>query len=104
MLKTKDITLYVSGGHWNGIASVRFSSHYLWSCRSVLEAIVSAQTFLDDLFKTEMFLQVSSVDLCVDVAGWEDVERLDRASHFVSRSRKRGLHEEAGWAAELKSR
>src|SRR5690349_14015334 len=71
MLKTKDITLYVSGGHWNGIASVRFSSQYLWSCRGVLDAMVSAQVFLDELFKSEMFVQVSSVDLCVDVAGWE---------------------------------
>jgi hypothetical protein len=26
MLKTKDITLYVSGGHWNGIASVRVTT------------------------------------------------------------------------------
>lgn len=104
MLKTKDITLYVSGGHWNGIASVRFSSHYLWSCRSVLEAIVSAQTFLDDLFKTEMFLQVSSVDLCVDVAGWEDVERLDRVQNFISRSRKRTVRDESEWATEVKSR
>ncbi len=104
MLKTPDITLYVSGGQWNGIASVRFSSHYLWSCRGVLEALVNAQTFLDELFKNEVFLQVSSVDLCVDVAGWEDVERLDRVNNFVSRSRKRGLHEESGWTGELKSR
>jgi hypothetical protein len=104
MLKTKDITLYVSGGHWNGIASVRFSSQFLWSCQGMLDAIVSAQVFLDELFKEEMFLQVSSIDLCVDVAGWEDVERLDRASNFVSRSRKRGLHEESDWAGEVKSR
>src|SRR5258708_27241540 len=51
MLKTKDITLYISGGHWNGIASVRFSSQYLWSCRSTRDAMVSMQAFLDDLFK-----------------------------------------------------
>src|SRR5260370_17379920 len=89
MLKKKDITLYVSGGHWNGIASVRFSSQYLWSCQGVLDAIVNAQVFLDKLFKEEMFLQVSSIDLCVDVAGWVGVEQLDRASHFVARSRKR---------------
>jgi hypothetical protein len=104
MLKTKDITLYVSGGHWNGIASVRFSSQYLWSCRGVLEVIMSAQTFLDDLFKHEMFLQVSSVDLCVDVAGWEDVERLDRVMNFVSRSRKRMVRDESEWIGDLKSR
>jgi hypothetical protein len=104
MLKTKDMTLYVSGGHWNGIASVRFSSQYLWSCQGVLDAMVSAQVFLDEMFKSEMFVQVSSVDLCVDVAGWEDVARLDCARNFVSRSRKRGLHEESDWAGDLKSR
>ena len=83
---------------------MRFNSRYLWSCQSVLEAIVNAQTFLGELFKGEVFLQVSSVDLCVDVAGWEDVGRLDRVNHFVSRSRKRGLHEESGWTDDLKSR
>src|SRR5215831_1097463 len=65
MLKTKDITLYVSGGHWNGIASILFSSQYLWSCQGVLDAIRCAQTFLDEFFKQEVYLQVSSVDLCV---------------------------------------
>ena len=49
-------------------------------------SIVNAQTFLDELFKNAVFLQVSSVDLCVDVAGWEDVEHLDRVQNFVSRS------------------
>jgi len=104
MLKTQAMTLYVSGGHWNGIASVRFSSQYLWSCQGVLDAIVRAQVFLDEVFKDELFLQVSSIDLCVDVAGWEDVEQLDRASNFVTRSRKRGLHEESEWALDVKSR
>jgi hypothetical protein len=56
MLKTPDITLYVSGGQWNGIASVRFSSRHLWSCRGVLEAIVDVQLFLDELFKNAVFL------------------------------------------------
>jgi hypothetical protein len=104
MLKTKDITLYVSGGHWNGIASVRFSSQYLWSCQGIIDAIMCAQIFLDDLFKQEIFLQVSSIDLCVDVAGWEDVERLDRVQNFVSRSRKRMVRDESEWVAEVKSR
>lgn len=104
MLKTKDITLYVSGGHWNGIASIRFSSQYLWSCQSMSDALVSAQTFVDDLFEHEMFLQASSVDLCVDVAGWEDVERLDRVTNFISRSRKRSVHDESDWVGEVTSR
>lgn len=104
MLKTKDITLYISGGHWNGIASVRFLSRYLWSCRGVREAIVQVQAFLDDLFKQAVYLQVSLVDLYVDVAGWEDIERLGRVQHFISRSRKRSVHDESEWVGEVKSR
>jgi hypothetical protein len=104
MLKTKDITLYISGGHWNGIAAVRCSSQYLWSCQGMLDAIMNAQTFLDDVFQQEVYLQVSSVDLCVDVAGWEDVERLDRVHNFISRSRNRMVHDESEWMDEVKSR
>jgi hypothetical protein len=104
MLKTKDITLYVSGGHWNGIASVRFSSQYLWSSQGILDAIVNAQTFLDDLFKQEVYLQVSSVDLCVDIAGWEEVDRLDHIQHFVSRSRKRMVRDESEWVLTRQDR
>ena len=40
MLKTKDITLYISCGHWNGIASVRFSSQ-VWQNRA--QALARAQ-------------------------------------------------------------
>lgn len=97
MMKTQDITLYVSGGHWNSIASVRFGSQYLWSRQCLLDAIISGQIFLDALFQDELYLQVSSVDLCADVVGWDDVEHLDRREHFVSRSRKRGIYEESGW-------
>jgi hypothetical protein len=104
MLKTRDITLYISGGHWNGIAAVRFSSQYLWSCQGILDAMMSGQTFLDDLFKQEVYLQVSSVDLCVDVVGWEDVERLDRIQNFISRSRRRMVRDESEWVDEVKSR
>ena len=32
MLKTTDITLYISQGKWNGVGAVRLSSQYLWSC------------------------------------------------------------------------
>jgi hypothetical protein len=68
------------------------------------EAIVQVQAFLDDLFKQAVYLQVSLVDLCVDVAGWEDIERLDRVQHFVSRSRKRSVHDESAWVGEVSSR
>jgi len=104
LLKTKDITLYVSGGHWNGIASVRCSSSYLWSCESIYAAIIAVQVFLDELFQGEMYLQVSLVDLCADIVGWDDVDRLDLARCFVARSRKRGIHEQADEVSILKAR
>jgi len=88
MLKTHHITLYISTGKFNGIASVRFNSEYLWSC-SLSDAIVQVNSFLYDTFNDQMYLQPSSVDLCADVAGWHDVETLDRRRNFVSRSRKR---------------
>lgn len=94
MLKSKDITLYISGGQWNGIASVRLSSEYLWAHRMLLTAIVSVQELLDRLFQGEMYLQVSLVDLCVDVAGWDDIDRLDRYENFITRARKRTSYTE----------
>jgi hypothetical protein len=97
MLKTPDITVYVSGGHWNGVVSVRLSSQYLWSCSSLLQAIVEVQVFLDEVFHDEMFLQVSQVDLCADVVGWSDFDRLDQGKDFVSRSRKRGVYAQGDW-------
>jgi len=89
MLKTRDITLYISRGNWNGNATVRFSSEYLWSCGRLLDAIGEMQVFLDEVFRGEMYLQVSEVHLCADVVGWHGVEKLDRVQHFVSHSRKR---------------
>jgi len=97
MLKTKDITLYISSGQWNGIASVRFNSDYLWSCRGLLTALANVQDLLDEVFHDEMYLQVSSVDLCADIAGWGDIEQLDRYQNFVTRARKRGVYAEPEW-------
>jgi hypothetical protein len=88
MLKTRDITLYISTGHWNSIASVRLSSEYLWSCGDVLAAVRPLHTFLRGIFCNDLFLQVSLVDPCVDVVGWSDVEKLDRERDFVSHARK----------------
>ena len=33
MLKSRDITLYISSGSWNGVGAVRFNSAFLWSCQ-----------------------------------------------------------------------
>jgi hypothetical protein len=97
MLKTRDITLYISGGNWNGIASIRFNSDYLWSCRGVLDALQQAQMLLDGFFDDGMFLQLSQVDLCVDVANWQDIDQLDRFENFVTRAKKRTAYAEADW-------
>jgi hypothetical protein len=94
MLKTPDMTLYISGGHWNGIASIRLSSQYLWSSPGLPVVLKAVQSFVDDLFEQEMYLQLSQVDVCVDVAGWSDIEQLDRWRHFVTRSIKGGGYDE----------
>jgi len=102
MLKTPDITLYVSQGKWNGVAAVRLSSQYLWSCTGLLDALVWLDGFLREIFCQPMFLQPSEIHLCADVAGWPEIASLDRRKHFVSRSRKRGSHFEQDWDTDLR--
>ena len=97
MLKSRDLTLTISNGHWNGIASVRLSSEYLWSCGDLLSAVRPVHTLLSEVFGNEMYLQVSLLDVCVDVAGWSDVGTLDQSRDFVSRVRKRRGRGESGW-------
>jgi hypothetical protein len=71
MFKTHHITLYIPRGKFNGIASVRLNSEYLWSCPTLLDAIVRVNSFLYNTFNDQMHLQPSSIDidLCVDIAG-----------------------------------
>ena len=102
MLKTPDITLYLSQGKWNGVGTVRFNSPYLWSCGKLHDALVGVHRFLSEVFGQEMFLQPSEVHLCADIAGWSELASLDRRKHFVSRSRKRGSHFEQEWEADLR--
>jgi hypothetical protein len=103
MLKCRDITFYVSSGSWNSIGAVRFSSEFLWSSQGLMHAIALVQELVDGFFQDEMRLQVSAVDLCADVAGWQDIEKLNKTRDFVSRSRKRSVHAEPDWGydAEL---
>ncbi len=100
MLKTRDITLYVSTGSWNGIGAVRFTSEFLWSSQGVLDAIIRVQEFVDAFFQDEMYLQASAVDLCVDIAGWQGIDKLDKKRDFVSRSFQRRGHAEAEWGSD----
>jgi hypothetical protein len=99
MLKSRDMTLYVSTGSWNGIGAVRFNSEFLWSSQGVLQAIIQVQEFVDAFFADEMYLQASAVDLCVDIVGWS-VEELDKKRDFVSRSFKRRGHAESDWGSD----
>jgi len=93
-LLTSDlINLCISRGRLNCVAMVRCSSEYLWSCQNLEVAIVTVNAFLYEAFGCDMYLQVSEVHLCADVTGW-DVAQVDYLREFVSRSRKRGGHEE----------
>ena len=67
------------------IAQVRLSSEYLWACDDVAQAIVDAAVFLYDLFGDYLWLQVSAVDLCADLVGW-DVAQCNWQEAFVSRA------------------
>ena len=103
MLKTKDITLYISTGSWNGIGAVRFNSDFLWSSEGLVNAVIQVQEFVNAFFADDMSLQVSAVDLCADIAGWEGIGKLNKIRDFVSRSRKRSLYAVPDWSydAEL---
>src|SRR5256886_3452647 len=93
LLRCESFNLLVSMGRLNCVAQVRFSSEFLWSCRGVDDAIVRVEEFLVHYFLQDcVYLQVSEVHLCADVAGW-DVESIDQRRDFVSRSRKRGTYE-----------
>ncbi len=98
MLKTDDITLYISCGQWNGVTSVRFNSEYLWAYKTLTDALVEVNVLLYDIFGCDLFLQPSEVHLCADIAGWDDVGTLDRRHNFVSRSRKRATYYVPDWS------
>ncbi len=98
LLKCPLLTLAVSHGKWNGIAQVRLSSEYLWGCRGLSDALVEVNTLLYEFFNADIYLQLSDTDLCVDIAGWDELLTLNLRRDFVSRSRKRVIHAEADWA------
>ena len=67
------------------IAQVRLSSEYLWSCESVCDAIVETLLLLYLIFGESLWVQVSEVDLCADVIGW-DVSCCNWQEQFISRA------------------
>jgi len=98
LLVSRLLNVSVSRGKWNGgIAQVRLSSEYLWSIGTLERALQQVQTFLTSFLDERVFLQVSEVHLCVDIAGWQAIETFDYRQVFVSRSRKRVDHAEADW-------
>jgi hypothetical protein len=101
LLTSHLLNVNVSRGRWNGgIAQVRFSSEYLWSSSSLEEAVRQVHRFLETQFGFKVFLQVSEVHLCADVAGWTEVRTLDHGRDFVSRARQRRTYEVADWNFE----
>lgn len=101
LLTSPLLNVSISRGKWNGgIAQVRFSSEYLWSSSNLEESIKQVHQFLKAQFGCELFLQVSEVHLCADVAGWHEVRSLDHRRDFVSRARQRPVHETADWNFE----
>lgn len=86
ILKCPYVSVAVSRGLLNRIiAQVRLSSEFLWKCETVCDAIVEASLLLFDLFGEYLWVQVSGVDLCADVVGW-DVSRCNWQEHFISRA------------------
>src|SRR6266568_6830850 len=99
-LLTSDlINVCVSRGRLNCIALVRLSSEYLWSCPNLNEAIERVRRFLCNILETQVYLQVSEVHLCADVA-WS-FEHVDYRCEFVSRSHKRAGYEVADGDNEM---
>src|SRR5215469_15546523 len=86
ILRSRLLVVTISRGCLSRIiAQVRLSSEYLWSCAYLAEAIVEVELFLCTLFGDYFWMQVSAVDLCADVVGW-DVSEVDWQEGFISRA------------------
>jgi hypothetical protein len=86
IFKSPLLTVAISRGRLSRIiAQVRLSSEYLWSCEYLAEAIVEVCLFLYDLFGDYLWFQVSEVDLCADLIGW-DVSQANWQDCFISRA------------------
>jgi hypothetical protein len=86
ILKSPFLTVAISRGRLSRIITqVRLSSEYLWTCEYLAEAIVEVGLFLYDMFGDYLWFQVSEVDLCADVVGW-DVSKANWQECFISRA------------------
>jgi hypothetical protein len=86
ILKSPLLTVAISRGRLSRIiAQVRLSSEYLWSCEYLAEAIVEVGLFLYSVFGDYLWFQVSAVDMCADVVGW-DISQTNWQDCFISRA------------------
>ncbi len=91
LLTCRLLSLVISRGRFNDvIAQVRFSSEYLWSQVWCGDALSQVHDFLRSLFGEYIHLQVSSVDLCADVMGY-DFSLANYERHFITRGRKQAV-------------
>jgi hypothetical protein len=86
ILKSPHLSVAISRGRLSRIiAQLRLSSEYLWSCAYLAEAIVEVGLFLYSMFGDYLWFQVSEVDLCADVSGW-DISQTNWQECFISRA------------------
>jgi hypothetical protein len=86
ILRSPLLTVAISRGRLSRIiAQVRLSSEYLWSCEYLAEAIVEVSLFLYSMFGDYLWFQVSEVDLCADIVGW-DISQASWQECFISRA------------------
>lgn len=86
LLTSPLVDLMISRGRLNGIiAQVRLSARFLWSEASTGDALYKVHTLLMEIFGEDIYLQVSSIDLCADIVGWNP-GLLDWKERFISRA------------------
>ncbi len=91
LLSCRLLSLVIARGTFNDvIAQVRFSSEYLWREQWTGDALSKVHDFLMTIFGEHLHLQVSSVDLCADLVGY-DFALANYAQDFVSRARKQSV-------------
>jgi hypothetical protein len=91
LLTCRWLSMVVSRGKFNDvIAQVRFSSEFLWSEIWCGDALSKVHAFLRSVFGERIHLQVSSVDLCADVTGY-DFSLVNYQHHFITRGRKQAV-------------
>jgi hypothetical protein len=87
ILYNQSLTLAVNRGSKMALlGQVRLSSQYLWSVGHLDKAISDVHLFLSTVFGDDIMLQVSSIDLAVDVVGLELGSVAEVKEHFITRA------------------